>query len=270
MTQKKKNKMTKIVAMHYLKLIFRSLLFILATVTYIYNKIHNTGSVFGGFENNGIILTCIWIIFVIEMALRFFPAKLESMGCQKQFEKNYKPIISGEKRVEIKDNSYIIVAICWIILNAILGVLYLTGVFDRGIMLLIALFYSVCDVICILFFCPFQTWIMKNKCCATCRIYNWDYAMMFTPLLFVQNIYSWTLFGMALVLLVKWEYGAYKYPERFSEKYNKSLQCTACAERLCHHKIQLQNYLMKGNFNLKGNFLYKKYNELKQESKNGK
>ncbi len=269
MTEKKKYKMTNIVAMHYLKLVFRSLLFVLATIIYIYNKVHQTGNTFGGFENNGVVLSFIWIVFTLEMALRFFPARLESMGCQKQFQKNYIPIAREEDSARTKDNSYITAAICWAILNGILGVLYLTGIFDRGIMLLIALFYSVCDIICILFFCPFQTWIMKNKCCTTCRIYNWDYAMMFTPLLFVKNIYSWTLFGMALILLIKWEYIAHRYPERFSEEHNKSLQCTNCDERLCQHKLQLQSFLMKGNFNLRGNFLYKKYIELGRETKNG-
>ncbi len=261
MTKKPKFKMTKIVAIHYAKLVFRSLLFVLATVSYIYNNLNNTGSPFGGFESNSFVLTFIWIVFVVEMYLRFFPASLESMGCQKQFAKNYIPILKDDKQIKKRDNSHILVAICWLILNGIFGALYLIGVFDRGLMLLIALLYSVCDVICILFFCPFQTWIMKNKCCSTCRIYNWDYAMMFTPLLFVKNIYSWSLFGIALILLIRWEYIAHKYPERFSENCNDSLSCVHCKERLCHHKVQLQDFLMKGKFNLKGNFLYRKYSE---------
>ena len=66
--------------------------------------------------------------------------------------------------------------------NGIFGALHLAGVLDDGIMILLCSVYSVCDIICILFFCPFQTWFMKNKCCSSCRIYNWDYAMMFTPL----------------------------------------------------------------------------------------
>ena len=38
-------------------------------------------------------------------------------------------------------------------------------------------------VICILFYCPFQMWFLKNRCCVNCRIYNWDYAFLFTPFL---------------------------------------------------------------------------------------
>ncbi|MCF0120034.1 MAG: hypothetical protein HUJ65_00225, partial [Oscillospiraceae bacterium] len=32
-----------------------------------------------------------WVAFVTEMVLRFFPSRTESMGCQKQFRRNYIP-----------------------------------------------------------------------------------------------------------------------------------------------------------------------------------
>lgn len=253
---KKKLKMTRIVKLHYIKFVFRSLLFLLAVGAYIYNRINGTKETFGGFENNNILLGFIWAVFFTEMLLRFFPSRLESMGCQKQFSKNYVP--TGETRSPDSKKTTFIVLASWILLNLIFGILYLTGVFDRGIMLLISLAYSVCDIICILFFCPFQTWIMKNKCCGTCRIYNWDYAMMFTPLLFVKNIYSWTLLGGALLLLLRWEVTFYKYPERFIEESNESLSCRMCEEKLCHHKKQLRIFLKKQRFSLKGNTIFKK------------
>ena len=254
--QKRKLKMTKIVWMHCFKFIFRSILFAASLVTYIYNRIQNTGETFSGFENNHFLLGFIWTVFFAEMILRFFPAKLESMGCQKQFARNYIPT-EHESKLDTAKTTFAVAA-AWLTLNTIIGVLYLGGIFDKGIMLLIALFYSVCDVICILFFCPFQTWFMKNKCCGTCRIYNWDYAMMFTPLLFIPNIYSWTLLGAALILLIRWEITVHKHPERFMEKTNKSLSCAMCQEKLCYHKKQLQVFLKKEKFNLKGNLLFKK------------
>ena len=79
------------------------------------------------------------------------------------------------------------------------------GILDDGIMILLCGAYSVCDMICIMFFCPFQSWFLKNKCCSACRIYNWDYAMMFTPMLFIRNFYSWSLFFMSVVVLIHWE-----------------------------------------------------------------
>ena len=93
--------------------------------------------------------------------------------------------------------------------------------------------------ICILFFCPFQTWFMKNKCCGSCRIYNWDYAMMFTPLFFVRENYAWSLLVLSIALLVRWEVTFYLHPERFSENTNEYLMCRNCTERLCAHKKQL-------------------------------
>ena len=172
-----------------------------AAAVYIYNRIRHTGELFGGFERNSVLLSAIWIIFVIEMVLRFFPSSIESMGCQKQFSKNYKPTGREEVRLQSWKRTAVVLA-SWVALNAVFGALYLTGVFDSGMMLLIALAYSVCDMICILFFCPFQTWMMKNRCCVTCRIYNWDFAMMFTPLIFVRNLYAQTLVLISLVLLL--------------------------------------------------------------------
>lgn len=254
-----KFKMTKTVLMHYEKLIFRAGLFIAALFMYLYKLIFKKEHVFENFAENPILLGLIWLVFVVEMILRFFPAKLESMGCQKQFARHYKSISDVEpKRIPQDTKSALVVALIWILLNGGIGVLYHIGIIDKGILLLIALFFSVCDVICILFFCPFQTWIMKNKCCVTCRIYNWDYAMMFTPLVFLQNAYAWSLFGLALLLLVKWEIVAFLHPERWDEQKNQCLSCGNCREKLCHHKVQLQGYLKKGKFNLKGNLLFRK------------
>lgn len=82
---------------------------------------------------------------------------------------------------------------------------------------------------------------MKNKCCSTCRMYNWDYAMMFTPLFFIRKPYSWSLLALSVALLIRWEITFYLHPERFSEKTNDYLQCKNCTEKLCAHKKQLHS-----------------------------
>ena len=246
--QKVRRKISKIVGMHYVKLIFRSLLFITATIVYIYNRLHETGYLFSGFENNDFLLGTIWVFFAAGMVLRFFPARLESMGCQKQFRRNYQELPNRNQGEKVKVQSGFItflVAAAWFALNGIIGILYFTGIIDAGILLLISLAYSICDIICILFFCPFQIWFMKNKCCTTCRIYNWDYAMMFTPLVFIPNLYAWSLLGLALLLLIQWEVKLHIHPEWFSDKCNGSLSCANCQEKLCQHKTQLQGFWKK-------------------------
>ena len=133
-----------------------------------------------------------------------------------------------------------LVALIWIVFNGVFGALRMTDVLDDGIMILLCAAYAVCDMICILFFCPFQSWFMKNKCCSTCRIYNCDYAMMFTPLFFVRRYYAWSLLALSVALLVRWEITFFRHPERFSEKTNDYLQCKNCTEKLCAHKRQLK------------------------------
>lgn len=243
--ERRRFKLSKISVLHYTKLVFRSALFLAALSIYLVNRINGSGSLFGGFETHPILIV-ICLVFAVEMVLRFFPSKFESMGCQKQFAASYIPASSAaETTTKPSTKSTLMVAAAWVGLNAILGALYFAGILDAGVLILISLAFSVCDMICILFFCPFQTWFMKNKCCGSCRIYNWDYAMMFTPLVFIKNPYTWSLLILALILLAKWEFVYSRYPERFTEETNDSLSCSSCQEKLCQHKKQLQRFLVQ-------------------------
>ena len=241
---KRKIVLSKISTIHYVKLIFRSVLLITATILYIRHRFHQNDHPFGGIAFESLILGGIWLAYFIETILRFFPSRFESMGCQKQFARNYK----GESDTKVKPHftkDLIAVVIAWGLLNGLFGGLYFADIIDAGILMLIGMAYGVCDMICILFFCPFQTWFMKNKCCGTCRIYNWDFMMMFTPLIFIPNIYTMSLVLGGLLLLARWEVTAYRYPERFLECTNPALACVNCPEKLCHHKRQLQHFLKK-------------------------
>ena len=230
---------TKIIILHYIKLIYRSAMFIMLLVYYIYSRIKGKETIISQAEKMPVVILIVWLIFTIEMALRFFPSKYESPGCQKQFASNY--IKSGSTNIDIQDNnSTVLVLLIWILFNMIFGALHMVGILDDGIMILLCSAYSVCDIICILFFCPFQSWFLKNKCCSVCRIYNWDYAMMFTPLFFVRRSYLWSLLLMSLILMFRWEITFYRHPERFSEKTNDYLRCANCSEKLCVNKNQLQ------------------------------
>ncbi len=236
--KKTKAKLTVVSAWHYFRLVYRSILFLVLLAMYVSYRIHQGQDLTYRLEERPVILLIIWTVFMVEMACRFFPSRLESPGCQKQFARNY--IKSGKTDIMIQDNNAtVLVALIWLCFNAVFGACYLAGIFDDGIMLLISCAYSVCDMICILFFCPFQTWFLKNKCCSACRIYNWDYAMMFTPLFFVRTVYSWSLLAVSVILLLRWEITFYRYPERFSERTNDYLRCENCTEKLCAHKKQL-------------------------------
>lgn len=246
----KKNNISVTTAYHYAKFVGRTILFLTVLIIYIVNKVKNPDidPLLENFESNvyvTVICLIIWTVFIIEMLLRLFPSKIESMGCQKQFKCNYVPV-----EQEIKPNKQpvwrtFVVFASWIALNAIFVTLYFTEVIDGGVMIILSLAYSVCDMICILFFCPFQTWIMKNRCCVACRIYNWDFAMMFTPVVFIVNPFTMTLFGVAFVLLLEWEILYRRYPKRFCANTNATLSCANCKEKLCKHKKQLRSFIKK-------------------------
>ena len=239
-----RHKLTAVSIYHYIRLVYRSILFLMLLVFYIMYRIRGGTPLTARLESAPVVLMIAWTVYVIEMIQRFFPSRIESPGSQKQFAKNY--IRSGSTDIVIDDNNAtMLVALVWISMNGIFGALHMAGILDEGIMILLCSCYSVCDMICILFFCPFQTWFLKNKCCSTCRIYNWDYAMMFTPLFFVKRIYSWSLLAMSVALMARWEITFYRHPERFSEKTNDYLRCANCSEKLCQHKKQLRGLWKK-------------------------
>ena len=235
-----RKKLTAVSTFHYIRLVYRSALFLTLLVLYVVHRVRGDIDLMTQLDQQPVIITVVCMVYTVEMIFRFFPSRLESPGCQKQFARNY--IKSGKTEIVVEDNNAtVLVLLVWICFNAIFGALYMMGVLDDGIMLLLSCAYSVCDMICILFFCPFQTWFLKNKCCSTCRIYNWDYAMMFTPLFFVAKPYTWALLILSVALLIRWEVTFYSYPERFSEATNDYLRCANCSEKLCAHKKQLNS-----------------------------
>ncbi len=227
-------------ASHYVKFFLRLGMLVFGITAYLADNVRNEKMAAAGTLGNYVFWGFVWIWFFGEMVFRVLPFKNKGRGCQKQYKYAFQNTgepdkISAPKRFA----DALPVAGLWLISNIVIGGLCFGGIIDAGIVLLISLFYSVLDVFCVLIFCPFQTFIMKNRCCTTCRIYNWDYFLIFTPVMFTKNIFGWILFAFSLVILVQWETAAWRHPERFSEKSNMSLSCANCEEKLCVQKKQI-------------------------------
>jgi hypothetical protein len=184
----------------------------------------------------------IWVIFMLNMAGKFTPQNTVSMGCGKQFKSNY---VASAAEVDPDELQACVkagnrgakkVLAAWVGVNAVVGELYHRNVIGQSEILLLVLFYYVCDLIAILYYCPFQALIMKNRCCVTCRIFNWDALMICTPLIFTKGLFSRSLVLVALVLLVRWEVAFRRHPARFFERSNANLSCAACKEKICKVK----------------------------------
>lgn len=225
-----------------IKLVLRIAVLILAILIHLNDK-HSLVISNGLTLSNGIKpLHFIWLIFAAEMVQKLFPNQLISLGCRKQFKSSYLPAkdspsppeltaaINAENRAAKK------VLAAWFGGNALVGILYYAGLINEADLVLLSLVYFVGDLICVLFFCPFQYFLMKNRCCITCRIFNWDAIMFVTPLLFINSFYSLSLALLALLLLIYWELCYRRHPERFLEVSNTNLRCQHCTEKLCKLK----------------------------------
>ena len=165
----KKVKMTAVSMLHYIRLAYRLALLVAFLIVYLHYRLHGGEDVETILEKRPLIITIIWTVFTVEMIQRFFPSRLESPGSQKQFARNY--IRTGSTEIKVQDNNAVmLVALIWIAFNGIFGALHMMGILDDGIMILLCCVDSVCDMICILLFCPFQAWCRKKKCCVTCRV----------------------------------------------------------------------------------------------------
>ena len=184
------------------------------------------------------LLHLLWAIWVLDMLQQLIPAKHIALGSHKVFLKRFKPALERFSTEALKAHivtttrSAYKVMLLWAALIACLGLLKLGGILADAHLFLVSVLFYVCDLICVLVWCPFRL-IMKNKCCTTCRIFNWDHMMMFTPMLFVKGFYSLSLLALALIVWIIWELCVLLYPERFWEKSNAALKCSECTDKLC-------------------------------------
>ena len=113
----RKTRLTAVSAFHYFRLVYRSVLLILLLIRYVIYRIYDGSAVLDFLEKRPVIITIIFVIFTAEMIGRFFPSRIESPGCQKQFARNY--IKSGETQITIQDNNgTVLVLLVWIGFNS--------------------------------------------------------------------------------------------------------------------------------------------------------
>lgn len=162
-------------------------------------------------------LTVVWLLLMASMVMRLFPSHVESLGCQKVFARRCRPAGKAPSSAAIQQANHgaALVALAWICGNALIFLCHAAGWLGLRFLVCLAGFYGVCDIICILFFCPFQTLWMHNRCCTTCRIFDWDYLMLCTPLLAVDGPLAISACVLAAGLFLRWEVVYHRHPERF-------------------------------------------------------
>jgi len=189
-------------------------------------------------------LTIVWLLLILSMVVRLIPSRYESLGCQKIY--SHRHCSTGKKvtqeEVRQANRGALWVLLSWLALNGIFFLSYWKGWIGEQFMVCLAGFYGVCDIICILFFCPFQAWMMHNRCCITCRIFDWDYIMICTPLFVIRSPLALAACLLSVLIFLGWEIAYVKKKEQFFVSGNAALHCSKdCPEQLCAYKRALSH-----------------------------
>lgn len=231
--------MSKTRKVYFARLVGRCLILVFSIALLIYDKSQFEVLQDWNFFRKFSVLHILWLIWLIDMVAQLVPAKgYIALGSQKHFLKRFQPVVERINYEALKE--YIVnttksaykVFIIWCLLIIAIATLYFTDVLSREIIFIISVFFYVCDLICVLIWCPFRL-LMKNKCCTTCRIFNWDHLMMFSPYLMIPGFYTTSLLVIAFAVWVVWELCVMMYPERFWENSNMALRCSECTDKLC-------------------------------------
>lgn len=186
-------------------------------------------------------LMLLWAAVLVSMLSQLNANSGLTTGCLKQYPGRFDPVPDYDPRelartVRWQNRGAVRVAAVWLAVNLCFGLLYHGGMLKAPSLVLLCALAYLCDLVCVLFFCPFQFFLMHNRCCVNCRIFAWGSWMMAAPLMCVPHWYSWSLFGTGLVVLWVWEVRFRRYPERFWYGSNRNLQCASCREQLCRYK----------------------------------
>ena len=229
---------------YFLRLIFRCLVLLACVAAYLLKP--EMFDILDGmnFFREVSVLHLLWLIWVIDMVQQIIPIKNKlPLGSMKLFAHRFRPI--REKINHEALRSYIVtttkeaykVFLLWCLLLAVIGTLYYTDVLTKAMVFLISVVFYVCDLICVLIWCPFRL-MMRTRCCTTCRIFNWDHLMMLSPLFFIGGFYGLSLALIAAAAWLVWELCIMMYPERFWDKTNLALKCSECTDKLCTQYCQ--------------------------------
>ena len=230
--------MSIIIKQYFMRLFIRVVIFIVCLIMCFEPQFYNILEGKNFFDEFH-ILHILWLIWVFDMILQIVPIKNRvALGSQKLFSNRFQPISKKINYEALKNYvkkttaSAYKVFIIWGLLIATIGLLYYFNFLNKIWLFMFSVFFYVCDLICVLIWCPFRL-IMKNKCCTTCRIFNWDHLMMFTPLIFCGGFFSISLVVISFLAWLVWELCVLLYPERFSEMTNIALRCSNCTDKLC-------------------------------------
>lgn len=174
----------------------------------------------------------LWLGIVLWFITAMLPRKNEKMASGKRWRKNF---TKGEIKLELirtlaLESTKKVYKSQWLYLILLFGFYFIFIILRLSFWwaIVFTLWAGVVDAWCMTIWCPYRNWLVKNKCCNNCRIFNWGYLMATLPLLAVPSFWTYSIVALALAIFIQWEFLHLKFPERFYEISNRSLQCINC------------------------------------------
>lgn len=221
------------------RLIGRCLILLLCILLWVFDRQAFTVVEGWRFFDRFSVLHLLWLVWIADMLQQLFPiGKQVALGSRKNFASRFRAAAEPFHPQALRNHivsatrSAGKVFLLWTAVVAVIGVLHHTGLLGTAEIFLICVFFYVCDLICVLIWCPFRI-LMKNRCCTTCRIFNWDHLMMFSPMLFIRGFFAKSLLLLSFVVWLAWELSVLLHPDRFWERSNLALRCSQCTDKLC-------------------------------------
>lgn len=183
-----------------------------------------------------IILFIYFLLDSCEVILPFINKEIYSSKMSKRMYIEIENYDEKKLRTEVLNNNRraLMVFVLYVFGVLLVGLSYLHFHWFTEIYLyFVFLTINVGDYFCLMVWCPFRSMFLKNTCCNTCRISNWDRWMKFSILLFIPNVFTIAINIVAFSIFIYWEYNHYKHPERFYRRSNKRLLCSNCDTHSC-------------------------------------
>ncbi len=178
------------------------------------------------------VYTAMWAIFVIDILVVMIPRFARHTPSGKHLgkyfkEREYNPqaLLNYVKKMNVRA---LLTFALYIVLLMVVGYLYFTRVINRNHIFLLVITLNFIDYFSINTWCIFHKVFIRNRCCNTCRIYNWDHFLKFGPFIFIWEFRTLSLFFLGVLALIQWEVSYALYPERFIDISNENLTCTQC------------------------------------------
>ncbi len=182
-----------------------------------------------------------WSFYMLGTVWLLIPAFSLRVSSGKLFLRHFRPSVTADRREAVfastrkANRAALRAAAFWIGILSLVGALHFFVFKGALFILMTVVFFYFFDEFCINVWCPFRAWIVRSKCCHTCRIHSWGRFMIVSPLLFLPSFWSCSLVAASLIVLGQWEYLHSRHPERFSEISNRNLQCRECTSPTCDY-----------------------------------